>query len=161
MNSLTRILLSLFIFIFPFSIGQAMQSHETNIVLTDDLFEAINTIDILSLNVALADGANIDTVDSNGKTPLIHAAKIGNPRILKIILAHNPRINEQDNTGNTALMIASQYGQKHVVEQLLQYGADPDLKNKQGHTSADLAVMNGHPSIANLLCADKPVSSTS
>jgi len=101
MNSLTRILLSLFLLIFPVTIGQAMQTQEPEFVLTDDLFEAISTIDIISLNIALASGADIDTVDANGKTPLMLASKIGNPRILKIILAHEPELDKQDNKGET------------------------------------------------------------
>lgn len=161
MNSLKRILLSLLILNIPLSIGQAMQAQETQIVLTDDLFEAIHTIDLISLNIALAEGANIDTVDSNGKTPLIHASKIGNPRILRIVLAHNPDIDKQDHKGFTALMTAAQYGQKLVVEELLQHGADPELKNHQGYTSAELAMMKGHPSVVALLRMDKPVSSAS
>jgi len=49
------------------------------VTLAADLFESIRSIDIVSLNIHLAEGANVDTVDNEGNTPLMLAAKIGNP----------------------------------------------------------------------------------
>lgn len=160
MISLRRILLSLIIITAPLSAGQAMQSEQPNIILTDDLFEAISEIDIRSLTIALADGADVDTLNQEGETPLMLAANVGNPRILKIILAHDPELNVQSESGHTALMVASESGQHHVVEQLILHGAELNKRNNKGFNSIELAVRNGHRSIASLLRSQSGISFT-
>jgi ankyrin repeat protein len=124
---------------------------DTTDVVKDNILEAIQNIDIVSLNVLLAEGADINAVDEKGNTALMLASKIGNPRMVKIILAHNPNLNQQNNMGYTALMIASEQGQTHIVEELLKQGVDTDLKNMDGFTAAELAIRNGQPSTADLL----------
>lgn len=126
------------------------QANTTDVV-KDNILEAIQNIDIVSLNVLLAEGADINAVDEKGNTALMLASKIGNPRMVKIILAHNPDINKQSNAGYTALMIASEQGQTHIVEELLKHGADSTLKNVNGFTAAELAIRNGQPDTADLL----------
>ncbi|MDZ7755652.1 ankyrin repeat domain-containing protein [Rhodohalobacter sp.] len=120
-------------------------------LLKDNILEAIQNIDIVSLNVLLAEGADINTVDEKGNTALMLASKIGNPRMVKIILAHSPNLNQQNNMGYTALMVASEQGQVHIIEQLLKQGADTSLKNMDGRTAAELAIRNGQPNAADLL----------
>jgi len=124
---------------------------DTTDVVKDNILEAIQNIDIVSLNVLLAEGADINAADEKGNTALMLASKIGNPRMVKIILAHNPNINSQNNMGYSALMIASEQGQAHIVEELLKQGADSTLKNVDGFTAAELATRNGQPNTADLL----------
>ncbi|MFO7845167.1 MAG: ankyrin repeat domain-containing protein [Balneolaceae bacterium] len=136
-----------------FSPAFAMQNDKTNtdFVVADNIIEAINEIDIISLNVLLAEGADVDTLDKEGNTPLMLAAKIGNPRMIDIILAHNPEIDRRNNDGNTALMIASANGVLSIVEDLKNSGADGNLRNKDGLTPAQIALRNGHADISSYL----------
>lgn len=132
----------------------AMQNDEltdTDIVVAENLIEAVNNIDIISLNVLLAEGASVDTVDQNGNSPLILATKIGNPRMVDIILAHNPNINHRNNDGETALMSASANGILSIVQDLKEHGADPELRNSNGLTASQIALRNGHSTIARFL----------
>ena len=124
---------------------------DTTDVVKDNILEAIQNIDIVSLNVLLAEGADINAADEKGNTALMLASRIGNPRIVKIILAHNPDLNRQNNKGYTALMIASEQGQAHIVEELLKQDVDTTLKNMDGFTAAELAIRNGQPNTADLL----------
>lgn len=130
---------------------KATAQNTTAIELTESLIDAVNNIDIVSLNILLAEGADVDTVNQNGDTPLMLASKIGNPRILRIILAHNPNINAKNNNGETALMIASKNGQHHVAQELIHRGANLYERNYQGLNSVELAARNGHTQIVNLL----------
>ena len=123
----------------------------TETKVADDLIEAVQTIDLVSLNVLLSEGAAIDTVDTEGNTPLMLASRIGNPRMLRIILVHNPDIHVRNNNGETALMIAAENGQLSVVEQLLSKGADMHGKNNAGLTPLDLATRFGHRQVINML----------
>lgn len=132
----------------------SMASTHTSQELTDrseNLIEAVSNIDLISLNVLLSEGANIDTVDQNGNTPLMIAAKIGNPRIVRILLAHDPDIEKKNSEGNTALMIAAEHGQTFVVEQLIGKGASLNVKNRKGFTPMEIARRNGHAAVVNVL----------
>lgn len=128
--------------------------------ITNNIFEAINDIDIVSLNIHLAEGTDVDTVDEDGNTPLMLASKIGNPRMVKIILAHNPDMNKQNNKGYTALMIAAEQGQSHIAGQLVKMGADRNLVNNAGLTSGEIALRNGHADINHLIRTSRVVTTT-
>lgn len=152
MKSLITITLTLLISTLSFATSpQIDKLSQTGSEQADNLIDAVSNIDLISLNVLLSEGASIDTVDQNGNTPLMIAAKIGNPRILKILLVHNPNLNKKNSAGNTALMIASEHGQAFVVEQLIAKGADPNAKNAMGFTSLEIAKRNGHAAIVDLL----------
>ena len=129
--------------------------HNTDIQVAENIIEAVKNIDIVSLNVLLAEDASVDTVDEAGNTPLMLAAKIGNPRMTRIILVHDPVIDARNNEGETALMIASRYGAVHIVEQLLRKGADTTLTNSENLTARDIALRNGHPDILDLLSSSE------
>lgn len=131
--------------------GNSAKVDTSKTIIDDNIFEAIHNIDIVSLNVLLAEGADINDADEKGNTPLMLAAKVGNPRMVKIILAHQPDVNKVNSDGYTALMIASEQGQVHIVEQLVSKGADLFAKNSAGLTASDLALRFGQPEILNLL----------
>jgi ankyrin repeat protein len=142
----------------PLNAMQTDNTTDNDFVVAENIIEAVNDIDIISLNVLLAEGAAVDTVDNAGNSPLILAAKIGNPRMIDIILAHNPDVNRRNNDGETALMIASANGILSIVKDLKEKGANPDLRNNQGFTSAQIAVRNGHASIAQFLSGSDVVT---
>ena len=122
--------------------------------ISESVIQAVESIDIISLNVLLAEGAKVDTVDDEGNTPLMLASKIGNPRMVKILLAHHPEIDKVNHSGYTALMIAAEQGQIHIVEKLLREGANQYKTNLSGLSASDLAIRNGHPDVAELLRND-------
>lgn len=137
----------------PVHYGQmnVMAQSQQNIEVSGSIIEAVNNIDIVSLNVLLAGGAEIETIDENGNTPLMLASKIGNLRMFRIIMAHNPNLNTRNKNSETALIIAAEHGQTEIVRSLIQKGANPNLINQSGFTPAELAKRNGHSQILNLL----------
>ncbi|TYP93760.1 Ankyrin repeat-containing protein [Fodinibius salinus] len=123
--------------------------------IADNIFTAIRTIDYTSINILLAEDMDIDTVDHNGNTPLMVAAGIGNPRILKIILSHNPNINKQNKNGMTALMIAAKSGQFYIVRKLIERGGDDSIQDSDGNTALTLASKFAHNQIVHYLMTTK------
>jgi ankyrin repeat protein len=152
MKTLIAVILTAFLF-SPSTANASMADSTVNkeIIITDTLIEAVKNIDLVSLNVLLAEGADIDTTDRHGNTPLMIASKIGNPRMLRIILAHSPDVNTKNNRGETSLMIAAENGQYEVAKNLVEKGAEKYAKNEAGFTPAELAARNGHTQILNLL----------
>ncbi|MEX0661389.1 MAG: ankyrin repeat domain-containing protein [Balneolaceae bacterium] len=144
--TLTTILIS---FTPPIDVSANEQNNE--IIVAENIIEAIKEIDIVSLNVLLAEGAAVDTVDEEGNTPLMIAAKIGNPRMIEIVLAHNPELNVRNNQGDTALMIASAQGVLDVTKQLLDKGADVTMENTSGFNAVEIALRNGHRDVSRLI----------
>lgn len=116
-----------------------------------EIFTAICSIDYVNINLLLDSGMNIDTVDHQGNTPLMLAAKIGNPRILDIVLAHNPLINKTNDEGTTALMIAAKTGQFHIVKKLVQHQADISMQDRNWDTAITLASRYGHQDVVRFL----------
>jgi len=119
--------------------------------IKDNIFTAIQSIDYTSINVLLSAGADINSQNNQGNTPLMLAAKIGNMRILDIILSHNPEINLQNKKGSTALIIAAKTGQFHVVKKLVTNGADIKMRDNKGNTALTLASKFGHNKIVTYL----------
>lgn len=142
----------------PLKAMQTDNVKSNDFIVAENLIEAVNNIDFISLNVLLAEGATVDTVDQAGNSPLILASKIGNPRMVEIILAHNPDVNRRNDNGETALMIASANGILSIVKDLKENGANPELRNNDGFTSAQIAIRNGHASIAQFLSHSEVVS---
>lgn len=132
-----------------------INANSTTDTIEDDIFTAIRSIDYTSINVLLADGTDVDTVDQKGNTPLMVATEIGNNRILDIILSHNPDINKQNKNRTTALMIAAESGQHLVVEKLIKHGAELSIRDESGNTALTLASKFGHDQLVQSLKRSK------
>lgn len=112
---------SILAFLFVLFSGVTTSASEPNI--TKEMFESILNSDIVSVNVLLAEGADVNSIDNSGNTPLMLAIKIGNPRMIKLILAHNPDVNRKNKNGQTALMIANDNGLQEIADRLIKFGA--------------------------------------
>lgn len=101
----------------------------------------------------LANGADPNTQDDHGKTPLMLACFGGYIDVVNGLLVKGAKINARDNDGNTALIIAadSPLAEAQIVEDLLKYKADVSAKNKKGETAFLLAARRGKRQVADLL----------
>lgn len=86
-------------------------------------------------------GAEVDSPDIHGWTPLLLAAKSGAISLIQMFLDLKANIDHQDQTGNTALLIASARGQVNAVKILLnrQASLKPD---ENGLNCLDVAIEN-------------------
>lgn len=86
-------------------------------------------------------GAQVESTDVHGCTPLLLAAKAGTAGLIRMLLEVNANIDHQDKTGNTALLIASTKGHVDVVKMLLdrQASLKPD---DNGLNCLDVAIGN-------------------
>ena len=67
------------------------------------LDDAINRDDLKEVTSLLEQGANIESVDSFGCTPLMNAAWIGSSTLVNFLLAKGAKTETKDNEGFTAL----------------------------------------------------------
>lgn len=157
MNIIKGFFLAAFLSLPALAMGW-QQAGDEDFTLKNNIFEAIESIDYISLNLLLAEGAPVDTVNEKGNTPLMAAAKIGNPRMLDIVIANEPDINRINESGRTALMIAAENGLVPVVQTLLRHGAQTGHADRNGNTALTLASKFGHVNVVRLI-QSQPVRS--
>src|SRR5436190_5531105 len=88
-------------------------------LLPPDLFcssleDAIANRNVARVRALLAGGANLATLDDEGKTPLMLAAKVGDPEIVELLLEAGADTTPKDKLGYTAETIAYWYGEYHM-----------------------------------------------
>ena len=91
------------------------------------------------LRLPLAGGANPNTNNINGNTPLHRSACYNNADGVAQLLAAGSDPNQRDSDGATALHEAVFWGHVEVVALLLQGGAIVDMQDDKGSTVFDVA----------------------
>jgi hypothetical protein len=64
---------------------------------------------------------DINAVDSNGRTPLMYAARYNQPTAVRLLLEHGANVKALDKSGMTALDLAKQFNSKEVIGLLQQF----------------------------------------
>jgi len=104
-----------------------------------------------NVKLLLESGADVNTRDTNGDTPLIAAAFMGFNETIKLLLEKGAEVNAKNNLGSTALMEAATMNKPEAVEILLKSGADTKATNIAGLTALDAALRENHTEMAQLL----------
>lgn len=98
----------------------------------------------------LNNGVPVNSVDKNGRIPLIEAVFGGHIDTVEELLRRGADVNAQDTDGWTALMEAASKGRVDLVRILLAHGADTKLKSANGWTALK-ATARCNTEIARLL----------
>ncbi|MBI5633304.1 MAG: ankyrin repeat domain-containing protein [Nitrospirae bacterium] len=109
------------------------------------------------INAILDRGADIDTIGSDGWTPLMRASREGYVSTASILIRHGANINVCDHDGLTAFIIASQAGHSKIMELLNRSRTEPQAKKvmaPQGINSAN--ELPNDPKIRQMGLPSKP-----
>jgi ankyrin repeat protein len=107
---------------------------------------------VLSL---LERGVAVDTLDAEGRTPLMYASYNGYTEIIRKLLEKGANVNLQDSYGRTALMMASSGPFKESVKLLLDSSADPNITDTEEHFTALMyAASEGQLEVVRLLLSN-------
>ena len=101
----------------------SLQSPQTQAGAYEDMLYAIQIDGQSTITDLLRRGMDVDTVNPQGNSLLMLAAREGKPSVVKTILAAKPRIQARNPLGESALMLASIQGHTEVVKLLLDAGA--------------------------------------
>ncbi|TET36072.1 MAG: ankyrin repeat domain-containing protein [Planctomycetota bacterium] len=102
-------------------------------------------------------GADVDSKDIGGHTPLFFGASYGKPDIVLLLIHRGANVNEKTDTGFTPLHYAANTGEIEAIRELLVAGIEVNAIAKAGiarnkHiTPLDLATGKSHIEIINLL----------
>ncbi|KAK4772172.1 hypothetical protein SAY86_013947 [Trapa natans] len=110
--------------------------------------------DVEGLKKALAEGANKDESDLEGRTALHFACGYGEVACALVLIEAGANVDALDKNKNTALHYAAGYGRKECVSLLLENGAAVTLQNHEGKTPLDVAKLNNQHEVLKLLEKD-------
>lgn len=84
--------------------------------------------------------ANVDALDDEEMSPLLHAAKQGDLSIVNLLLEHRAYIDAKDSRGYCALAYAVESNHTSVVQELLSRSPDLDVRTSSNETLLEIAM---------------------
>ena len=113
--SITCLLMCL---LMPFTTGYSQQP-----LVNETLQEAVKQGNLAGVKQHLQKGADVNSKDKDGYTPLMAAAINGNLDVVEILVGEDAEVDARAADGNTALELAKVNRHPDVVEFLKQNGA--------------------------------------
>ena len=100
----------------------------------------------------LDEGAEPNSQDSDGRTPLSWAAEEGYASIVRLLLSRGDIVaDSRDTYDRTSLSFAAERGHEAIVRLLLNREVDVDSRDNMGRTPLSYAAEGGHEAIVRLL----------
>jgi ankyrin repeat protein len=124
--------------------------HAAEASLSDQFYKAIRADDKATVAKLLAGGAEVNTRDARGNTPLMYASASGSLDMMRQLLTAGADVKAKNNFESTALMWCSSNLEK--VRLLIDKGADVNAHSKQGRTPLVIAAAHdGNIDVIRLL----------
>ena len=124
------------------------------------LTEALKSGDRKAVQSLLKQGANVNTADPDGTTPLHWAVRSDNIDTVEMLLRAGANPKAANRYGITPLSLAAGNGNPAILEMLLKAGADPATPGPGGQTILMIAARTGNAeSVRRLLARGLEVNS--
>ena len=108
--------------------------------VSEAFYNSIRANNLTALRTLATEGADVNTADARGETPLMYAATVGSVDAMRFLLDHGADPNLQNQFGSTALIWSATDIAK--VQLLLDHGANPNLASKRGRTPLLVGAMS-------------------
>ncbi|KAJ5633545.1 hypothetical protein N7528_001387 [Penicillium herquei] len=105
--------------------------------------------------ILIENGANVNTSDLSGMSPIFHASKMGYEALAGLLIDSGADVNAMNEYGHTPILLASQYGQDAIVRLLIDHGADVNSMDTWKNTPLSIASQYGHDTVVKLLIESK------
>lgn len=113
-------------------------------VLNKQLIKAAENRDTESIENLLKEGADINTRDSNGRTPTMIATYNNDTQSASVLINAGADVNIQDNIKNNPFLYAGAEGYIEILRLTIKAGADSTLTNRYGGTALIPASEHGY-----------------
>lgn len=105
--------------------------------------------------ILIQHGANVNSRDEEGITPLSQAAYSKTAETTKLLISKGANVNSRGYLNQTPLITAAVYGVPDTIKELLKAGTDPKAKDRNGMTAYEWAKLTKKQENAEIL---EPVS---
>lgn len=124
--------------------------------MSAEILQAVATGNLTETQSLLSSGADIETRDETGATPLILAAAAGNIALVKTLIEAGADVNAKDELGWTALMKScfndeADRGFPDIAQTLIDAGADIEAQIVYGTRPLMLAAGRGEAGVVDVL----------
>ncbi|PPI84865.1 ankyrin repeat domain-containing protein [Marinobacter maroccanus] len=102
------------------------------------------------VQLLLSAGADVNTSDRNGYTPVMRAAENGHLSVVKVLVAAGANVNVSQG-GESLLMKIVANGDLLTAERLVAAGADVNYRARDGQTALDIARATNNRDLEMLL----------
>lgn len=115
--------------------------------------------DLTWMQFMIAKGANVNSRDAHGVTPLVLACNLNFTEGVDLLVGKGARVDESNNSGETPLITAVHNRNLPLTRILLKAGANPDRADNSGRTARDYAKLAGNPALLSAIESDaKPAN---
>ncbi|TFH33112.1 MAG: ankyrin repeat domain-containing protein [Anaerolineales bacterium] len=121
--------------------------------MSDNFISAIYRNDIAEIKNIIHGGADINEIDKDGRTVLMHAvlAEKADMKIIELLIEAGADVNAYDSDqGWTAIHFAAREQRYELVKVLIENGARVDPTDRYGNTPLWRCVMHASPNITVL-----------
>lgn len=115
------------------------------------LWMAARNGDLATVSAMLQQGANINTTNPSGATPLHAATSAGSLPVVMYLIRSGANAQAVTNNGWTALHHAARFGRADIANYLRQLGLNPNQATSDGKTALQMALDNGDLRTARIL----------
>jgi len=126
-------------------------SKAPSAVVHGDLFDAAKAGDTATIQGLLDQGANANSTNKQGETPLHAAASADQSQVAMLLIQKGANVNSTTIGGWTPLHTAARFGATKVVTLLISKGANVSAVNADGRTPEALASAVNNVRMASLL----------
>lgn len=140
------------------SVKQGEDTERINIALDEQLLQATENGDAHTVRKLIKEGANINTQDSKGRTPLMIATYNNDVTAAKVLIGAGADVDIQDDMKNNPFLYAGAEGYVDILKLTIQAGADPTITNRYGGTALIPASEHGYVEVVKELLAQTDIN---
>lgn len=116
------------------------------------LMQAAQNNDLKKMEDLIKQGANVNSADDKGRTPLMYAAEAGSQQAVeRLVKNHHANVNAKDENDQTALMKSAIMGKNDGVKFLLDNKAKIDEYDRFGRTALSYSARANHTDVLKTL----------
>lgn len=129
----------------------AKEMESMNVSLDEQLLRAAEQGKTDTVSQLIKDGANIDTQDSSGRTPIMIATYQNDLETAKVLIEAGADVNIRDDMKNNPFLYAGAEGYLDILKLTIAAGADPSITNRFGGTALIPASEHGYTEVVKEL----------